>query len=177
MIWWLQWAVQDTFIFKAITPSILVQFSKYWWPNTSVFKTFLLMCRTPTWHVPTCLTTCPKVGPWKLKITKIYFPSECQQMLGRNLNLHKKPQPLSIKRCHITSELMEKNDLKGLTSLGQYLIFLLIWVLLEYGNFWGQTIRSFWDAASQNRTRNVGVITLWNTQGFWTFNLIHFWGD
>ena len=137
------------------------------------------MCRTPTWHVPTCLETCPKVGPQKSKITKVEkndFPCECQQTLGRNLNLHKKPQLLSIKWCCTTSELMEKNDLKGLTSLGQYLFFLLMWASLEYSSLWGQTVRSFWDAASQNRTRNVGVISLWNTQGFITFNLLHFQG-
>ena len=137
------------------------------------------MCRTPTWHVPTCLETCPKVGPQKSKITKVeknYFPCECQPTLGRNLNLHKKPQLLSVKWCRTTSELMEKNDLKGLTSLGQYLIFLLIWASLEYGSLWGQTVRSFWDASSQNQTRNVGDISLWNTQGFITFNLLHFSG-
>ena len=32
---------------------------------------------------------------------------------------------------------MEKNDLKGLTSRGQYLIFLLTWVSLEHGSFLG----------------------------------------
>ena len=31
-------AVQDTFIVKAITPSILVRFSKSWWPNTLAFQ-------------------------------------------------------------------------------------------------------------------------------------------
>ena len=32
---------------------------------------------------------------------------------------------------------MEKNDLKGLTSRGQYLIFLLTWVSLEHGSSLG----------------------------------------
>ena len=36
----------------------------------SVSRPFI-WCRTPTWHVATCPQMCPKVGPWKVKITKV----------------------------------------------------------------------------------------------------------
>ena len=64
---------------------------------------FFIYC-TSTWHVPTWPETCPKMGPWKTKITKIkkksYFQVPFQHFFCKN--------QLSISYKKIKK--MEKNE-------------------------------------------------------------------
>ena len=64
-------AVQDTFIVKAITPSILVQFSKSWCPNISAFQDLsfdVQNTHVARAHVPRNVSLSRSM---KIKITKV----------------------------------------------------------------------------------------------------------
>ena len=89
---------------------------------------------------------------WTFQLHADFFP--------KSLPTHIKEGIYPKKRSTSNSGLMEKIGLNGLTSLCHYMICLLTWWTLEYGKFLGQTVRSFWDTASQNRARNLGFSIL-----------------
>ena len=89
--WIMHWVIWNILSVKAITPSILIRFSKFWCLNISAFQD------PPFSEHPR--GTCPRGQKrvlkivnekWKSqKLKKMTFPSSCEQTLGRILDLHK----------------------------------------------------------------------------------------
>ena len=75
--WIMHWVIWKILIVRAVTPSILIRLSKFLCWNILAFQdlsfSFIDQPRgnAMSWHVPTWPEMCPKVGPWKTKITKI----------------------------------------------------------------------------------------------------------
>ena len=133
----------------------------------------ILIYSTSTWHVPTWPETCPKDSPWKMKITKVEKNELSRCMCADFFHIYTyKGGHLSKEKVHLKLWAYGENwpqwfDLS--LSLHD-----LSCELMDSGvcvKFLGQTVRSFWGTAIKNCARNVGVMALWNTKGFWTFKV------
>ena len=144
----MHWVIWNILNVKAITPSILIRFSKFLCLNILAFQDLSFsFAEHPRGTCPRGQKRVLKIvnEKWKSqKLKKMTFPSSCEQTLGRILDLHK-----------ISDLLGQRNDV--LQTLGSWRklasmvwpLFVIIWFffwldgLWSMANFWGRLYGHF----------------------------------